>query len=229
MNKTLTLDTLRKNRKIQSKIQQKVMQSSLRNSKLKRVIDVLGSLSALAALSPLMVGTALIIKGQDGGSVLFRQKRVGTMGKPFYMLKFRSMRMGADAMKASLLAENQHKEGVTFKIKDDPRITRFGKFIRKYSIDELPQLLNVLKGEMSLVGPRPAVPSEVAQYRSEHLIRLHAKPGITCIWQISGRANIDFEGQVKLDKQYTKEQGFSKDLEILVKTVPAVISADGSF
>lgn len=197
---------------------------------LKRLLDVGGSLCAIILLSPVLALTALAIRWEDGGPILFRQTRVGEHGRLFPMWKFRSMVVNADMVKAELAAANQHgPDGVTFKMKDDPRITRTGKWIRKLSIDELPQFFNVLRGEMSLVGPRPPVPKEVALYKARHLRRLRARPGITCLWQIGGRSEIDFEGQVRLDLQYIHSQGFWSDLWILVKTVPAVLLGRGAY
>lgn len=197
---------------------------------LKRLVDVVGSLAAIVLLSPVFLFTALAIKWEDRGPILFKQMRVGERGRLFPMWKFRSMVVNADAIKADLTAANQHgADGVTFKMKDDPRITRIGKWIRKLSVDEFPQFFNVLRGEMSLVGPRPPVPKEVALYKARHLRRLRAKPGITCLWQIGGRAEIDFEGQVRLDLQYIQSQGFWSDLWILLKTVPAVLFGKGAY
>lgn len=197
---------------------------------LKRAVDVVGSLFAIALLSPVFLFTAWAIRREDGGPVFFKQMRVGERGRLFPMWKFRSMVVNADAVKEKLAEVNQHgAEGVTFKMKDDPRITRVGKWIRKLSIDELPQFFNVLRGEMSLVGPRPPVPKEVALYKAVHLRRLRVKPGITCLWQIGGRAEIDFEGQVRLDLQYIHSQGFWSDLWILLKTIPAVLFGKGAY
>jgi lipopolysaccharide/colanic/teichoic acid biosynthesis glycosyltransferase len=169
-----------------------------------------------------------LIKIEDGGPIFFVQTRVGQFGREFRMLKFRSMCLDAEQRLKDLLAQNQHKDGITFKIKNDPRVTRVGKWLRKLSFDELPQFVNVLKGDMSLVGPRPPVPREVALYTPADRRRLAAKPGITCIWQISGRANIDFSGQVQLDVRYIESQSFWVDVEILARTVPAVISGKGA-
>jgi len=138
------------------------------------------------------------------------------------------MCLDAEQKLKELLAKNQHQEGVTFKLKDDPRITRIGKWLRKFSLDELPQLYNVFVGDMSLVGPRPPVPREVAKYSPQHRRRLAIKPGLTCIWQISGRSEIDFSGQVLLDVAYIETQSFLTDLQILFKTIPAVISGKGA-
>jgi lipopolysaccharide/colanic/teichoic acid biosynthesis glycosyltransferase len=144
------------------------------------------------------------------------------------MFKVRSMCLGAEQRLADLLGKNKHREGTTFKIKDDPRITRVGKWLRKFSFDELPQLYNVFIGNMSLVGPRPPLPREVAKYSPADRRRLAIKPGITCIWQISGRAEIDFSGQVQLDVDYIEKQSFWTDLLILTRTVPAVLSGKGA-
>jgi lipopolysaccharide/colanic/teichoic acid biosynthesis glycosyltransferase len=170
----------------------------------------------------------VLIKIEDGGPVFFVQKRVGRFGREFKMYKFRSMCPDAEARLKDLLAKNHHKEGVTFKLKDDPRLTRIGKCLRRLSFDELPQFFNVFKGDMSLVGPRPPVPREVALYSLSDRRRLAVKPGITCIWQVSGRSQIDFSGQVKLDVQYIETQNFWADIRILVKTVPAVLSGKGA-
>lgn len=203
---------------------------------LKRSVDVLASLCALFLLSPLLFTVALIIKS-DGGPVLFRQRRVGRLGEEFSMLKFRSMCVDAEARLAALLAQNEKAQGITFKMKNDPRITRIGRFIRKTSIDELPQLLNVLHGHMSLVGPRPAIPREVALYTQEDRRRLLAKPGLTCLWQVGERSGgvfeigdrnqIDFAEQVSLDVRYIESQSVWRDLWLLAKTVPAVLLGKG--
>lgn len=196
---------------------------------LKRCLDIVGSIVAIVLTSPILLFTFIAIKLDDGGPALFKQIRVGEGGKLFLIWKFRSMVMNADEIKDEILKQNQHADGVTFKMKDDPRITKIGKWIRKLSIDELPQFFNVLKGEMSLVGPRPPVPREVALYGARHLRRLRAKPGITCLWQIGGRADIDFEGQVRLDLEYIHSQSVWQDIMILIKTVPAVLLGKGSY
>lgn len=196
---------------------------------LKRCVDVFGSGVLLLVLQPVFLGIILGIKLEDRGSIFFGQKRVGKMGKPFTMLKFRSMVPNADAMKDALLEENRHGDGVTFKIEKDPRITRIGRWLRRLSLDELPQLWNVFRGDMSLVGPRPPVPREVALYKSFHLRRLAVTPGITCFWQVGGRSNIDFEGQVRLDLEYMRTRGFWQDFKILLKTIPAVIFGKGAY
>ncbi|MGE9297175.1 MAG: sugar transferase [Puniceicoccales bacterium] len=195
----------------------------------KRLLDIVGAGCALIAFSPIFAITALLIKLEDRGPVFFSQTRVGEAGRAFQCFKFRSMVVNADQIKHQLAEQNQHEAGVTFKMKDDPRITKVGKYIRKLSIDEFPQFYNVLRGDMSLVGPRPPVPKEVAEYKAFHLRRLMAKPGITCLWQIGGRADIDFEGQVRLDLEYITSQNLKQDLLILIKTVPAVVLGKGAY
>lgn len=195
----------------------------------KRLLDVVVSAGALLGLLPVFLVTALAIKLEDRGPLFFRQTRVGFRGRLFGMWKFRSMVPNADRMKDQLLAQNEAKGGVTFKMKNDPRVTRVGRFIRKFSIDELPQFWNVLCGDMSLVGPRPPVPREVALYAVDDRQRLLAKPGLTCFWQVAGRADIDFAGQVRLDVQYIQSASFWLDLRLLVMTVPAVLLGRGSY
>ncbi len=195
----------------------------------KRAFDVVFSATVLLLISPLLALLALIIKLEDRGPVFFRQVRVGRHGREFVMYKFRSMRVDAEQRLRELLAKNQHAAGVTFKIKDDPRVTRVGRWLRKLSLDELPQFYNVLIGDMSVVGPRPPVPREVALYTLKDRRRLAVQPGITCLWQISGRAQIDFHGQVELDVRYIETRGFWNDLRIISKTLPAVISGTGAY
>lgn len=199
-----------------------------RHETLKRLIDVVLSAIALVVIAPLFLLIAICIKLEDGGPIFFVQTRVGTYGRYFKMYKFRSMCLDAEQRLKDLLSQNNHKEGITFKLKDDPRITRVGKWLRKFSFDELPQLFNVLIGDMSLVGPRPPVPREVAKYSLSHRRRLAIKPGITCFWQISGRAEIDFSGQVQLDVNYIENQSLATDFSILMRTVPAVLSGRGA-
>lgn len=194
----------------------------------KRAMDIFGSASLLVALSPVFLLTALAIKWEDRGAVFYSQTRVGKWGKLFKLYKFRSMVPNADKLKDQLLERNE-TGGVIFKIKDDPRVTRVGRVIRKLSIDELPQLWNVLRGDMSLVGPRPPVPREVAEYTHSDRRRLDAIPGITCIWQVSGRSEIDFEGQVRLDVQYIESQSILVDIKLLLKTIPAVLFGKGAY
>jgi len=196
---------------------------------LKRTLDVVAALLVLAAASPVLLLTMLCIKLEDGGPLFFQQTRVGLRGRTFGMWKFRSMVMNADAIKDKLLSQNEMKGGVTFKMKDDPRVTKTGKWIRKFSIDEMPQIINVLHGEMSLVGPRPPVPREVAEYTVEDRQRLMVKPGLTCFWQVGGRSNIDFAGQVRLDVAYIRSESIWLDFKLLLKTVPAVLFGKGAY
>jgi exopolysaccharide biosynthesis polyprenyl glycosylphosphotransferase len=185
---------------------------------IKRVIDVVCSFVGVLVLSPLFVVIAIIIKFTSKGPVFFSQKRVGRDGKEFKMYKFRSMVVNAEELKEKLVAQNE-MSGPMFKMKDDPRVTKVGKFIRKTSIDELPQLFNVLKGDMSLVGPRPSLPKEVAQFEDWMYRRLEVKPGLTCYWQVSGRNNIDFEDWMKLDIKYVDERSTWIDIKLIFKTV----------
>ena len=195
----------------------------------KRWMDVFGSLAAIVLLSPVFLLVAIWIKLDSPGPLIYRQVRVGLYGRPFHFYKFRSMYIDSDARRAALEKQNESTDGVLFKMKNDPRITRCGKFIRKYSIDEMPQFFNVLLGDMSLVGPRPPLPSEVAQYSLDDRKRLEILPGITCIWQISGRSDIPFREQVVLDKEYIREQSFWKDVLILFRTIPAVLAGKGAY
>ncbi|MDB6170557.1 MAG: glycosyl transferase, partial [Verrucomicrobia bacterium] len=199
------------------------------DEKLKRAFDIAFSAVVLFCISPLLAFVALLIKLEDRGPVIFRQVRVGRHGREFSMFKFRSMRVDAEQRLRELLAKNQHKTGVTFKIKNDPRVTRIGYWLRKFSLDELPQFWNVLIGDMSVVGPRPPVPREVALYTLADRRRLAVHPGITCLWQIGGRAQIDFHGQVELDVRYIETRGFWSDLGIIAKTLPAVLSGNGAY
>ncbi len=196
---------------------------------LKRMLDIVGSAAVLLAVSPILLATMALIKWEDGGPVFFRQMRVGYRGKLFPMWKFRSMVLDAEAAKEKLLQQNEMKGGVLFKMKNDPRITRVGRVIRKYSIDELPQLWNVFVGEMSLVGPRPSLPREVAEYSPEDRQRLLAKPGLTCFWQVGGRSEIDFAGQVRLDVAYIRSSSLLTDLKLLFLTIPAVLLGRGAY
>lgn len=195
----------------------------------KRLFDMAVSAVLLVLLMPLFLAVALAIRLEDPGPVLFRQQRVGRWGTLFTMWKFRSMYTDAEERKQALLAANEMHGGVTFKMKDDPRVTRVGRVIRKTSIDELPQLWNVLKGEMSLVGPRPPVPQEVDQYSLSDRRRLEVIPGITCIWQVSGRSEIPFDRQVELDVEYIHSQSLWTDLKIMFKTVPALLFGTGAY
>jgi lipopolysaccharide/colanic/teichoic acid biosynthesis glycosyltransferase len=194
----------------------------------KRIFDVIVSATALLLLAPLFLLIAICIKLEDGGPLIFAQTRVGRFGREFKMFKFRSMCMDAEARLKELLLQNQHREGVTFKLKNDPRLTRVGRWLRKFSLDELPQFYNVLRGDMAIVGPRPPLPREVALYTPADRRRLAVKSGITCLWQIGGRAEIDFSGQVKLDVQYIESQSFLVDVKILLRTIPAVLTGKGA-
>ena len=196
---------------------------------IKRLIDIVASTCALLLLTPVFAVTALLIKLEDGGPIFFRQQRVGLRGKLFGMWKFRSMVVNADKLKDQLVGQNEMQGGVTFKMKNDPRVTRVGRFARKYSVDELPQFWNVLCGDMSLVGPRPPVPREVALYTPEDRQRLLVVPGLTCLWQVGGRSAIDFSGQVRLDVAYIQSSSVWLDLKLLVLTVPAVLFGKGAF
>ena len=184
----------------------------------KRVIDVVFSLIGLIVLSPIFIIIALAIKLESKGNIIFKQKRIGFNGREFYMYKFRSMVNNAEELKKELESKNE-MTGPMFKIKCDPRVTKVGKFIRKTSIDELPQLINVLKGDMSLVGPRPSLPEEVEKFDDWMLERLRVKPGLTCYWQVSGRNNIDFEDWMKLDIKYVNERNLFIDIKLIIKTV----------
>lgn len=184
----------------------------------KRLIDILGAGFGLIILSPVFLIVAIAIKIEDSkGSVLFSQKRVGQYGKEFNMYKFRSMVSNAEELKAKLMEQNE-MSGPMFKMKHDPRITKVGKFIRKTSIDELPQLINILKGEMSLVGPRPSLLKEVDKFEPWMLERLEVKPGLTCYWQVMGRNDIDFEDWMKLDVKYVHDRNLWLDIKLIFKT-----------
>jgi lipopolysaccharide/colanic/teichoic acid biosynthesis glycosyltransferase len=197
--------------------------------RLKRLLDILFSLAALIALSPVFLVTALAIRMESKGPIFFSQARVGAGGREFPFFKFRSMVPNAEALKAQLMGQNESGQGVIFKMKDDPRVTKVGKVIRKFSIDELPQFYNVLRGDMSVVGPRPPVPGEVVQYQVDAWKRLAVIPGLTCVWQVSGRSSIGFNDQVKLDVDYILRQNILLDLKLITKTVPAVLKGEGAF
>lgn len=194
----------------------------------KRIMDVILSFIALVVLSPVLLITALAIKIESPGPVVFVQKRVGMNGKEFDMYKFRSMCMDAEEKLKKLQHKNE-TEGPTFKMQEDPRITKVGHFIRKYSVDELLQLVNILKGDMSIIGPRPAIPREVVQYGEFDKLRLLVKPGLSCYWQISGRSDIPFDEWMKLDVKYIKEMSLLTDIKIILLTFPAVIKGDGAY
>ena len=194
----------------------------------KRVFDVAVATAALAVLAPAMLVIALLVKLHDGGPILFRQARVGREGRTFHMLKFRSMRVDAEQLLAELQERNEGA-GVLFKMREDPRVTPVGRTLRRYSLDELPQLLNVLKGEMSLVGPRPPLQREVDLYHDDVHRRLLVRPGLTGLWQVSGRSELSWEESVRLDLFYVDNWSMLTDLGIIIKTVRAVVGSSGAY
>ena len=193
----------------------------------KRVFDIVVALAAMVLLSPLFLIIAIAIAITSPGPVIFRQWRMGEGGRPFLFYKFRSMCADAEQKRAGLMDKNE-MTGPVFKIKKDPRTTPIGCFLRKYSMDELPQLYNVIRGDMSIVGPRPPIPDEVCQYGERERRRLAVKPGLTCLWQVSGRNNVQFDEWVELDLQYIRDMSFRGDLAIVARTVPAVLTARGA-
>lgn len=195
---------------------------------LKRSFDVVASLGGLLLLLPLAPFIIILIKLETPGPLLFRQERVGYRGHLFGCYKFRSMRVDAEKMKEDLAHLNE-ATGAAFKIKDDPRITGVGRFLRRSSLDEFPQLFNILKGDMSVIGPRPQIPSEVKDYTPDHAQRLQVKPGLTCLWQVSGRSHLDFEEWMDLDRQYVQMRSLKTDIMILARTLPAVIERKGAY
>lgn len=195
---------------------------------IKRTIDILGSLIGIVFFVPLFIIISIIIKIESKGTVLFVQKRCGQNEKIFNMYKFRSMRVDAEEILEKIKHLNE-VDGPMFKIKEDPRLTRIGKILRKTSIDELPQLINVLKGEMSLVGPRPPIDFEVKRYAEWQKIRLSVKPGLTGLWQISGRSNLGFEKMVLLDLIYIRDRNIFYDIKIILKTIPILMNFDGAY
>ena len=192
----------------------------------KRVFDVTLSGIALAGLSPIMAATAIAIVVEDGRPVLYSSERPGKDMKPFGMLKFRSMYKDADERLKDLLGENE-QTGAAFKIKDDPRITKVGRFIRKYSIDELPQLVNIIKGDMSIVGPRAIVPAQ--PFNKHEQQRQIPQPGLTAYWQVMGRSNIPWEEWVELDLDYIQDMSIATDMRLIARTIPVVLTGDGGF
>lgn len=195
---------------------------------LKRAGDMVLSLAALVLLSPVLLVIALAIRLDSKGPAIYTQMRIGKNGKPFKMYKFRSMCVDAEKRLSEIRHLNE-VDGPVFKIAKDPRITKVGRFIRKVSIDELPQLMNILKGEMSIVGPRPPLPNEVKQYTLYHRQRLNVVPGLTCYWQIGGRSNMSFEQWVALDLKYIRERSVWVDLKIILRTVPVVLFGKGAY
>lgn len=190
---------------------------------LKRMFELTGIVIGLALISPILILIAIAVKLDSPGPILYKQKRIGYLGKTFYMYKFRSMYKDADKKLKDLLKHNETNECM-FKMKDDPRITKVGKFLRKYSLDEFPQLINCLRGEMSLVGFRPPTQNELEGYKSWHYVRFSSMPGLTGPWQVSGRSNIkEFDEVIKLEYRYSKNWKFIKDVAILFKTIPVVL------
>ena len=184
---------------------------------IKRLIDIVASACGLVVLSPILLIVSILIKIESKGPIIFAQERVGKDLKTFKMYKFRSMVNDAEELKEKLMKYNQ-MSGPMFKMDNDPRVTKIGKFIRKTSIDELPQLINVIKGDMSLVGPRPSLPKEVKEFEPWMKKRFQVKPGLTCYWQVSGRNNIDFEDWMKLDIKYIEDKSILLDIKLIVKT-----------
>ncbi len=204
--------------------------ASLRiKSFIKRTFDIVSSFCGIVVLSPVLAACALIVKISDPqGPVIFKQTRVGKNGKLFTMYKFRSMYADAEERKKELEKFNE-TSGPTFKMKNDPRIYPMGRILRKFSLDELPQLFNILRGDMSVVGPRPPLPSEVAEYLPWHKMRLSVNPGLTCFWQVSGRSDIEFEDWMRLDNKYVRHGNFTTDLQLVAKTFKAVFKSDGAY
>ncbi|MHC4759046.1 MAG: sugar transferase [Planctomycetota bacterium] len=198
-------------------------------SVLKRLFDVVVSFVLIFVLTPLLVVILVLIKIDSKGPVFFVQKRIGFRGRVFNLYKFRSMIKHADKLKSEMLSENEIKDGVIFKIKNDPRITKLGRFLRKYSLDELPQFFNVIKGDMSLVGPRPPLSIEIEQYNDSQMDRLSIKPGITGLSQIKGRSDLSFSRWVKWDLWYVNHWSFMLDLKVFFLTIPAVLKGKGSY
>ena len=193
----------------------------------KRLLDIGGAIFGLIALSPVFLLAAIAIKRADGGPVIFRQPRAGLNGRPFQIVKFRTMTVDADAQRAALRSLNEIEGNASFKLTDDPRITPIGKLLRKTSVDELPQLWNVLRGEMSLVGPRPHPFDDVAGYDDWHRRRLSMKPGITGLWQIGGRTETSFDRWVEKDLEYIDRWSLWLDIRVIVGTIPALLRAEG--
>ncbi len=196
---------------------------------LKRFLDIVLSFFALIFLSPLFMIIALLIKWEDGGPVFYVSQRVGKWGKEFTFPKFRTMLVNADDLRDSLKEHNIHGDDIRFKMTEDPRITKVGKILRKTTLDELPQLWTVFKGDMTLVGPRPPIQEEVNTYNLEQRRRLDVKPGLTCLWQVSGRSEIPFGEQVELDIQYIESQSFWLDIKLILKTIPAILFGRGAY
>lgn len=196
----------------------------------KRIVDCIGSIIGIILFSPAFLIIPVVIKLEDGGPIIFKQKRIGYRGECFHIYKFRSMRIDAEQLKENLVDQNEI-EGAMFKIKDDPRVTRFGKFIRRHSLDELPQFFNVFLGNMSLVGPRPPLANEVKKYSDYEKQRLFVQPGLSGLWQISGRNNLSFSDMVELDLQYIQSRSTALDIKIIFKTIwnIAAIKKNGAY
>ncbi len=197
--------------------------------RIKRLIDVTASSVAFLLAAPLFLAVAAMVKIEDGGPVLHWQKRVGRYGRVFAFPKFRSMYVDAERRLAEIAHQNQHGSGITFKMKNDPRVTRVGRVIRRFSVDEMPQLWCVLKGDMTLVGPRPALPVEVDRYTVEDRRRLEAIPGLTCTWQVGGRSDIPFPQQCRMDIDYIEGRSLLQDLRLILATVPAILTGRGAY
>ena len=195
---------------------------------LKRLFDLVASLSGLLLILPLLPFIVLLIKMETPGPIFFKQSRVGYRGRMFQCYKFRSMTIDAEDQKKNIQHLNE-ATGAAFKIKDDPRITGVGRFLRRSSLDEFPQLFSVFVGDMSIVGPRPQIPSEVQDYTPEHARRLLVPPGLTCLWQVSGRSHLDFQEWMELDQDYVRQAGFRIDIHVLTRTLPAVIERKGAY
>jgi lipopolysaccharide/colanic/teichoic acid biosynthesis glycosyltransferase len=195
----------------------------------KRATDIVGSFLALLVLSPVIAVIAVFVKCSDGGPVFYPHIRVGKWGREFLCFKFRTMVVNADHLKPEIAHLNTHEDDRTFKVPDDPRITRIGRLLRRTSLDEVPQLWNVFRGNMSLVGPRPPVVQEVERYNLDDMQRLMVKPGLTCIWQVSGRSRLPFPKQLEMDMAYIQNRSYWLDAKLLLKTLPAVFSADGAY
>ncbi|PIN29637.1 sugar transferase [Limosilactobacillus reuteri] len=195
---------------------------------MKRLFDIVAAICGIVILSPLMIIIAVLIKGEDHGPIFYKQVRVGKNGKTFKMYKFRSMFVNADKMLDKLKEQND-VDGPMFKMKDDPRVTKIGHFIRKHSLDELPQFFNVLKGDMSLVGPRPPLPTEVAEYSEYDKQRLYVIPGCTGLWQATKRNEVGFNGMIDLDLQYIKKSSLTYDFQLILKTITIIFKPNSSY
>jgi exopolysaccharide biosynthesis polyprenyl glycosylphosphotransferase len=213
---------------VEETVRRQIAPKVINYRKRKRLLDIFGSLFLLVLALPVMAVIALAVKLTSRGPVFYTSRRVGRMGRIFDFYKFRSMYVDADSRLSDVMAGNE-KDGPIFKMQNDPRITRVGRFLRKTSLDELPQLFNVFRGDMSLVGPRPPLPHEVEKYDDYAMERLAVRPGMTCYWQIMGRSNLSFEEWMKLDHKYLEEMSVTTDIKILLKTPLAVLKGDGAY